>query len=96
MKQNSRWIYSPLFSLLLFVSSILLVAFYWVATHVNVYNSAVLGALFELLSLPMLALLVIVPALSGYLWIKNKSGFISLALYAFLISLIVFVVIRRS
>ena len=75
-------------SLLVFIVS-MIVALYWLLGQViNVYYYPWLGALFEILSLPMLAGLFILPVFSFVLLMKNKFNPRSLYLYSFIISLV--------
>jgi TRAP-type C4-dicarboxylate transport system permease small subunit len=60
----------------LFVLSLLVFLFY-LASFVlfsNIYKHAVVGAIYELLSLPMLLLLVVVPVLSVIQLLTRKGG----------------------
>jgi len=71
-----------------FISSIL-VSFFWnFGQLVNVYHFAIVGAIFELLWLPMIALLIILPVVSFIYFVKEKFNLRSLYLYSFLIILV--------
>ena len=96
MKELTALLHSPRFKIVLFICSIALSVFYYCAVNVNVYKWAVLGALFEYLSLPMLGLLLIVPVVSLYLTIKEKFSMRSLALYALIISLVALTIVIQS
>lgn len=51
----------------------IIVAVYWVTGKlVNVYSSTFAGAVFEILWLPMLLLLFIIPGISFFYWLKNS------------------------
>jgi hypothetical protein len=60
---------------LLFGLSLFVIAFYWVGYIVigDVYRYAVVGAIYELLWLPMLLCLVGIPLCSVLVFIKNKG-----------------------
>ena len=83
-------------SLLVFIVSIIVPLFWYIGQTINVYRYAWLGALFELLSLPMLAALFILPVFSFVLLIKNKFRPRSLYLYSFIISLVSMLLIVTS
>lgn len=61
-------------------------AFWVIGKVMDIYQIAVLGAIYELLWLPFLALLFGVPVASLILWAKGKFKVNSLYLYSFLIS----------
>jgi cytochrome bd-type quinol oxidase subunit 2 len=64
----------------------ILVAIFWItAKNSDVYDNALKGAIFEILWLPMLAALLILPLISLILWRKEKFSARSLYLYTFLI-----------
>jgi len=67
----------------------LLASVLWCLSHIiNVYSFALLGAIFEILWLPMLAALFFLPIISLVLWVKEKFNIRSLYLYSILIVLI--------
>jgi hypothetical protein len=86
----------PLTNKIVFLLSIILFAYWYVGLHINVYQSAVLGAFYELLSLPMLGLLILLPVISILLMTKEKLNIRSLPLYSLLLSLATIVVIAMS
>ncbi|HAO45757.1 MAG TPA: hypothetical protein DCQ97_02450 [Chitinophagaceae bacterium] len=70
----------------LFLFMSLLVFVYWLLSRViNVYAFALTGALFELLWLPMLLLLYILPVLAALYWKKERFSPRSLHLYTLLL-----------
>jgi hypothetical protein len=76
----------------------LLTAFFWcLAQFVNIYHFAVIGVIFEILWLPMILLLFILPILSLIYWVKEKFYLKSLNLYSFTINLftVLFVFLRN-
>ena len=61
---------------------------YWITGHVlNIYRFAVAGAIFELLWLPMLLSLIILPALAFIFWVKEKFVISSLNLHTIIIGI---------
>ena len=66
----------------LFVTSITVVIIVLVSRVVNVYNFAVSGAIFELINLPLLALLFGLPVYCLYVFWKDRFNPKSLALYS--------------
>jgi predicted neutral ceramidase superfamily lipid hydrolase len=69
------------------VSAILVSLFWWLTKTVDIYKNAIVGAIFEILWLPMLALLFILPVISLFFWRKDKFSVQSLFLYSMLIGL---------
>jgi hypothetical protein len=67
------------------ISAILVSLFWWMTKTVDVYKSAIVGAIFEILWLPMLALLFILPVISLIFWRKEIFSVRSLFLYSMLI-----------
>jgi hypothetical protein len=62
------------------------VALFWIIGNVaDVYYFAVTGAIYELLSLPMLALIIFLPVISIVFFVKDKFNLRSLALYSILL-----------
>ncbi|MGX7666112.1 hypothetical protein [Flavobacterium pedocola] len=66
----------------------LLLFIYWLAANLieNVYEYAVVGAIFELLWFPFLILLFVLPVLNLIMLIKNNFNYRKLWLYALLIN----------
>ncbi len=72
----------------LFILSILTILFWLAAKSLNVYNFAFIGALFELLWLPMIISVFIGPVFSIILFVKDKYNPGSLALYAAVLQIV--------
>ena len=72
-------------SKIIFSLSILASVFWCLSQIINVYSFALLGAIFEILWLPMLAALFFLPIISLVLWVKEKFNVRSLYLYSILI-----------
>lgn len=83
-------------SVIVFIASIIVLLFWFLGQAGDVYRYAWLGALFEILSLPMLAGLFALPVVSFVLLIKNKFNPRSLYLYSFIISLVGMLLIVTS
>ncbi|MCU0399813.1 MAG: hypothetical protein MUE75_02215 [Algoriphagus sp.] len=71
---------------ILFFLSMGSVGFWSLFKLIDIYQIGVLGAVYELLWLPFLALAFGIPTASFYFWAKSKFKLNSLFLYAFLIS----------
>jgi len=76
------------FALSLFVS-----LFWYLGQHINVYRLGAVGAIFELASLPMLALFIALPIVCILLLVKKGISFTSLPLYSLLLLLGAFLLI---
>ncbi len=75
-------------SKIVFIASLLTLAIAFFTQMVNVYHFAFTGAIFEMLWLPLISLIFILPALSLFFWVADKFKLKSLYLYSFLISVI--------
>jgi hypothetical protein len=73
-----------------FILSILASVFWYIGQTVNVYYFAVVGVIFEILWLPMIALLIVLPIFSLIYLVKEKFNLKSLYLYSFLILMFTF------
>ena len=62
--------------------------FWYAGQHLNVYDNAFLGAVYEVLWLPLIGLLLGLPVISFILWVRQKFSTWSLFLYALIIGLI--------
>ncbi len=82
----------------IFILSLLTSIFWCIAQLFNVYKIAVIGAIFEILWLPMIALLLALPILSLILLVKQKFDPKSLYLYSLLILLatVLFMIFKNS
>ena len=74
-------------SRIILVASIFVLAFWLFGNAINVYSYAVVGAIFELLWLPVIAATIAFPVFSFLLWRKEKFRVRSLHLYSFFISI---------
>jgi hypothetical protein len=57
---------------LLFLLSIFIAVYWFVGNKINVYQTKLTGAIFEMLWLPMLFLLFVIPCLATYFWKKEN------------------------
>lgn len=71
-------------SKIIFLLSILVSIIWVLGRTINIYQFAVVGAIFEIFWLPILALIPILTVISITFWIKDKLNFRSLNLYSFL------------
>lgn len=81
---------------ILFLLSLLSVIYWLVANSINVYQYAFVGALFELTSILMLIVLLVVPILSLYYWYKEKFNLKSIYFYAMVISTVTLVLLMTK
>ena len=72
----------------LFILSIVTILYWLTAKSSNVYNNAFIGAVFELLWLPMIVSVFIGPVFSIILFVKDKYNPGSLAIYATVLQLV--------
>lgn len=71
----------------LFVLNLLTVTFWFVVQNIDIYHYAIVGAIFEILWLPMIIIIFLLPLLSLYFWFKDKFKINSKFLYLLLFSL---------
>ena len=74
----------------LFIISIITIVYWWSAKSLNVYKYAFLGAIFELLWLPVIAAVFIGPVISSLFFVREKYNARSLVLFAFLFQVVAF------
>ena len=75
-------------SKIVFLLSIVSSGYWWLGKEINVYSSAIVGAIFEMLWLPFLAILFLLPILSIALMIKERVNLRSLYIYSILINVV--------
>jgi hypothetical protein len=73
---------------LLFLLSVFIATYWAVSNKVNVYQTKITGAIFEILWLPMLLLLFITPCLAFYFWRKENYTLKSMNLLTIIASVI--------
>jgi threonine/homoserine/homoserine lactone efflux protein len=73
---------------IIFLLSIIVSVIFVLSQSVNVYQFAVVGAIFEIIWLPVLVSILILTVTSVRLWFKDKFNFRSLNLYSLLIILL--------
>jgi hypothetical protein len=87
MKENLTRFRNSRISKIVLSLSILVAGFCWLGHSINVYRFALVGAIFEILWLPALAMLFVLPIASLILLIKEKVNIRSLYIYSFLIGI---------
>jgi hypothetical protein len=85
MPENQSTFHNSLNNRRVFVISFFVALFWIIGNTTDVYHFAFTGAFYELLSLPMLALIIFLPVISIILFIKDKFNLKSLALYSILL-----------
>jgi hypothetical protein len=74
-------------SIVIFFLTVAVSAFWLTGFLFNVYKNPVVGAIFEILWFPSIALSISLPAISIIAWVKEKFQFKSLYLCSILLSL---------
>ncbi|WP_276359985.1 hypothetical protein [Daejeonella sp. H1SJ63] len=82
--QNSAF-ENPQRNRIVLILSILASLYWFIGKNTDVYHFAITGAIFELLWLPMLVLILLLPLLSILFLIQDKFNFRSMALYSILL-----------
>ena len=63
-----------------------IVCLFWIIAYtVNIYAFAITGAVYEILWLPMLLFIFLVPVVAVFMWVMQKFSFRSHYLYALLL-----------
>jgi hypothetical protein len=88
MQKDSNTFKNSKTNKILFFLCIFLFVFSFLGQSINIYRFAVVGAIFEILWLPVLAGIIVVPILSIIYLIKEKFYLRSLNFYSILISVI--------
>lgn len=71
----------------IFILTIAAAIFWIIGKSINVYSTPVVGAIFEILWLPSLIILYILPTVSLIFWINEKFNLKSLYLYSIIIAI---------
>jgi len=87
MKENLTPFKNSRIGKIVFILSIIVPGYWWLGHVINVYSFAFVGAIFEILWLPVLLMLFVLPIISLILLIKEKVNFRSLYLYSLLIGI---------
>ena len=85
MKEYSTPFKNSRTSKIVFLLSIIVSGFWWLGQVVNVYSFDVVGVVFEIFWLPVLALLFVLPIISLILLLKEKINIRSLYVYSTLL-----------
>ena len=88
MKQNLIPFKNSVSGKLVFVMSIIVAAYWWFGQIFAVYRFAVVGAVYEILWLPVLVMLFVLPVIALVLLIKEKRNIWSLNIYSLLIGVV--------
>ena len=94
MLKRIKLLKNPNIDKIIFAFSAVVCAFWFLSQHMNVYRFAVVGAIFEFLYLPMLALLIVLPIISILLMVKEKFSLRSFSVYSFLLLLVTFLLLN--
>jgi hypothetical protein len=86
MKENLTPFKNSRTSKIVFILSILASGFWWLAKGINVYRFAIVGAIYELLWIPVLGMLFLLPIISLFLLVKERVHLRSLFIYSMLIN----------
>ncbi len=73
-------------SKIVFLLSIIASGYWWLGHGINIYGSAIVGAIFEMLWLPLIGMLFLLPIFSLIFLLKEKINIRSLYLYSLLIN----------
>ncbi|MCY1531491.1 hypothetical protein D9M68_667190 [compost metagenome] len=86
-----------LFRILLFIN-LFAIAIWIVGQNINVYRYAVIGAIFEMLWLPIMISIILIPFIALYFWYKDKfiatSKFLYFLVWVILSGAILFILTR--
>jgi len=74
-------------SKMVFLLSLIASGYWWLATGINVYSNAIVGAIFEILWLPVLGMLFLLPIISLVLLVKERVDVRSLYIYSIFIGI---------
>ena len=83
-------------SKIIFGLSIFVFAFWTLAWVINIYDIAIVGAIFEFLWFPITALMFLLPILAIYFLIKEGINFRSLYLYVLIIAGLTFLLFTKQ
>ena len=88
MKENFTPFKNSRTGKIFFILSVIVSGYWWMGLVINVYNSALTGAIFEILWLPFLLILFVLPIISLILLVKEKFDVRSFNIYSIIISVI--------
>lgn len=88
MKENLTPFKNSRTGKIFFILSVIVSGYWWIGQVINVYNSALTGAIFEILWLPFLLILFVLPIISLILLVKEKFDVRSFNIYSIIISVI--------
>jgi len=85
MKEYSTPFKNSRTSKIVFLLSIIVSGYWWLGHIINVYSFALVGVIFEIFWLPVLAMLFVLPIISIILLLKEKVYVRSLYVYSILL-----------
>ncbi len=85
MKEYSTLFKNSRTSKMVFLLSIIVSGYCWLGQVINLYSVALVGAIFEILWLPALVMLFVLPIISMILLLKEKVNVRSLYVYSILL-----------
>ncbi len=85
MKENLTPFKNSRTSKMVFILSIIVSGYWWLGQVIDVYSFALVGAIFEILWLPVLLMLFALPIISLIFLVKEKVNVRSLYIYSILI-----------
>ena len=85
MLENQSSFHNSINNKRVFVISFFVALFWIIGNTTDVYHFAFTGVFYELLSLPMLVLIIFLPVIAIVLFFKDKFNLRSLALYSLLL-----------
>ncbi len=85
MKEYSTLFKNSRTSKMVFLLSIIVSGYCWLGQVINLYSVALVGAIFEILWLPALVMLIVLPIISMILLLKEKVNVRSLYVYSILL-----------
>jgi hypothetical protein len=85
MKEYSTLFKNSRTSKMVFLLSIIVSGYWWLGQVINVNSVALVGAIFEILWLPVLVMLFVLPIISIILLLKEKVNVRSLYVYSILL-----------
>jgi len=87
MKEKSLPFKNSKTSKMVFILSIIASGYWWLAKGINVYSNALVVAIFELLWLPVLGMLFLLPIIALIFLVKERVNLRSLYIYSILIGM---------
>ncbi|NRS90968.1 magnesium-transporting ATPase (P-type) [Chryseobacterium sp. 16F] len=93
METTSSSFHNTIINKILLISSILVCLFWILSRTIDVYNYAIVGAIYEMLWLPCIVSLIIIPLVSLIFLIKDKFNLRSLNLFSLIVMTLTLLII---